>query len=473
MNWSLDIDWQLIAEFSQWFFLGYFFLLNLGYLALNLASLLTLRPYIASRALESLPQLSSGLQPPISLLVPAYNEETTIASSLRSMLQLAYSDYEIVVVNDGSRDDTLQVLTREFDLQPFPEAYRARLAAKPVRGIYRSTTYPNLRVIDKENGGKADALNAGINAARNGLFCAVDADSILQRDSLLRVVQPFLEDERTVAAGGTVRIANGSRVRGGFLEAAGIPDGWLGRFQIVEYLRAFLFGRLGWSPLNAVLIISGAFGLFDRARVIAAGGYRSDTVGEDMELVVRLHRWHRERKIPYRIRYVPDPICWTEAPEDAGTLGRQRSRWQRGLSESLAAHAGWALGPRGGAPGWLAWPFMAVFEWFGPLVEVAGYGFMLAGFAAGVVSPLALAVFMAVAIGMGIMLSVNGLLLEAMSFRVYTRKRDSLLLFAVAILENLGYRQLNTLWRVRGLWQWAARRKQKWGVMKRSGTWGQ
>ena len=467
------INWQLVVEISQWFFLAYFLALNLGYLMLNLASLITLRPYIASRALESLPQISSGLQPPISLLVPAYNEEATIASSLRSMLQLNYPDYEIVVVNDGSRDNTLQVLMREFALQPFPEAYCARLAAKPVRGSYRSVTYPHLRVIDKENGGKADALNAGINASRNGLFCAVDADSILQRDSLLRVVQPFLEDERTVAAGGTVRIANGSRVRGGFLEAAGIPDGWLGRFQIVEYLRAFLFGRLGWSPLNAVLIISGAFGLFDRARVIAAGGYRSDTVGEDMELVVRLHRWHRERKIPYRIRYVPDPICWTEAPEDAGTLGRQRSRWQRGLSESLAAHAGWALGPRGGAPGWLAWPFMAVFEWFGPLVEVAGYGFMLAGFAAGVVSPLALAVFMAVAIGMGIMLSVNGLLLEAMSFRVYTRKRDSLLLFAVAILENLGYRQLNTLWRVRGLWQWAARRKQKWGVMKRSGTWGQ
>ena len=170
---------------------------------------------------------------------------------------------------------------------------------------------------------------------------------------------------------------------------------------------------------------------------------------------------------------MPDPICWTEAPEDAGTLGRQRSRWQRGLSESLAQHAGWALGPRGGAPGWLAWPFMAVFEWFGPLVELSGYGFMLAGFAAGVVSPLALTVFLIVAIGMGIMLSVNGLLLEALSFRVYARKRDSLLLFLVAILENLGYRQLNTLWRVRGLWQWASRRKQQWGAMKRSGSWGQ
>jgi cellulose synthase/poly-beta-1,6-N-acetylglucosamine synthase-like glycosyltransferase len=461
------------AEWLQLGFIGYFLALNGGYLVLNVLSLASLQQYMRERPEGRGGPLYLGIEPPVSLLVPAYNEEATIRTSVRSMLQLQYPEFELVIVNDGSKDGTLQALVEAFALVPHAQPLQRLLPHAEVRGVYRSLRYANLRVVDKANGGKADALNAGINAARHGLFCAVDADSILQRDSLLRVVQPFLEDERTVAAGGTVRIANGSRVRGGFLEAAGIPEGWLARFQIVEYLRAFLFGRLGWSPLNAVLIISGAFGLFDRARVIAAGGYRHDTVGEDMELVVRLHRWHRERRMPYRIRYVPDPICWTEAPEDTGTLGRQRSRWQRGLSESLARHAGWALGPRGGAPGWLAWPFMTLFEWFGPLVELAGYAFMIAGFAAGVVSPLALAVFLGVAIGMGIMLSVNGLLLEALSFRVYTRKRDTLLLFLVAILESFGYRQLNTLWRVRGLWQWAARRKQKWGAMKRSGSWGQ
>jgi cellulose synthase/poly-beta-1,6-N-acetylglucosamine synthase-like glycosyltransferase len=453
-------------------FIGYFVALNGGYLVLNLLSMLSLRRYMNRRGGEGDPRYL-GVEPPVSLLVPAYNEEATIRTSVRSMLQLQYPEFELVVVNDGSGDDTLRMLVEEFDLVPHPEPIRRTLPHADVRGVYRSRKHANLRVVDKANGGKADALNAGINAARNSLFCAVDADSILQRDSLLRVVQPFLDDERTIAAGGTVRIANGSRVRGGFLESAGIPRGWLARFQIVEYLRAFLFGRLGWSPMNAVLIISGAFGLFDRARVIAAGGYRHDTVGEDMELVVRLHRYHRERGIPYRIRYVPDPICWTEAPEDAGTLGRQRSRWQRGLSESLGRHAGWALGRHGGPPGWLAWPFMALFEWLGPLVELAGYGFMLAGFAFGLVSPLALVVFLSAAIGMGIMLSVNGLLLEALSFRVYARKRDILLLLGVAVLENFGYRQANTLWRCRGLWQWATRRKQRWGAMKRSGQWGQ
>nr|WP_272888559.1 glycosyltransferase family 2 protein [Stutzerimonas stutzeri] len=448
-------------------------MLNGMYLLLNVLSMISLMGYIRQRAEtgEIAPYL--GVEPPVSVLMPAFNEEATIRTSVRSMLQLQYPEFEVVVINDGSKDDTLAVLIEEFELVPHPEPLRQAVAHQPVQAIYRSRRYANLRVIDKANGGKADALNAGINAARHGLFCGVDADSILQRDSLLRVVQPFLEDERTVAAGGTVRIANGSEVRGGFLIRTGLPSNWLARFQIVEYLRAFLFGRLGWSPMNAVLIISGAFGLFDKERVMAVGGYRTDTVGEDMELVVRLHRYHREKRIPYRIRYLPDPICWTECPEDLGTLGRQRSRWQRGLAESLGRHARLAFSLRGGTPGWLAWPFLALFEWLGPLIELVGYGFMIGGFIYGVVSYTALTAFLLVAIGMGILLSVNGLLLETLSFRVYERRRDMLRLFLMAVLENFGYRQLNTLWRCRGLWQWFSRRKHQWGAMRRSGQWGQ
>ncbi len=464
------------ADWHWWVQVGvivYFLLLNGMYLLLNLLSMISLLGYIRRHAEigEAAPYL--GVEPPISVLMPAFNEEATIRTSVRSMLQLQYPEFEVVVINDGSKDATLAVLSEEFDLIAYPEPLRQAVPHKPVVGIYRSRRYPNLKVIDKQNGGKADALNAGINAARHGLFCGVDADSILQRDSLLRVVQPFMEDTRTVAAGGTVRIANGSTVRGGFLISAGLPTNWIARFQIVEYLRAFLFGRLGWSPMNAVLIISGAFGLFDRERVMQVGGYRSDTVGEDMELVVRLHRHHRLNRIPYRIRYLPDPICWTEAPEDLGTLGRQRSRWQRGLAESLAAHARLCFSSRGGAPGWLAWPFMAVFEWLGPLIELGGYLFMFVGLAMGWISHTALAIFLLVAIGMGILLSVNGLLLETMSFRVYNRRRDVLRLFGMAVLENFGYRQLNTLWRCRGMYQWFARRKHNWGAMRRSGKWGQ
>src|SRR5262245_46626816 len=295
---------------GQWFILMYFVAINLGYLSLNLISIASIRRYLEARALDELPRAQSGFEPPVSVLVPGYNEEATIADSVRSMLQLNYPEYEVIVVNDGSRDGTLEALKREFALVPFPEAYRRRVESKPVRGIYRSTIFPNLRVIDKENGGKADALNAGINAARYPLFCGVDADSVLERESLRRVAQPYSEDPTTIAAGGTVRIANGCDVSGGFLVGVGLPRNALALFQIIEYLRAFLFGRMGWSPMNAVLIISGAFGLFRKETVVAAGGYRTDTVGEDMELVVRLHRLHRVRAKPYRITFVPDPICW-------------------------------------------------------------------------------------------------------------------------------------------------------------------
>ena len=284
---------------GQWLFLLYFIGLNGGYLMLNLLSLFSLSRLMRANAIDTLPQVYSGFEPPISLLIPAYNEQATIAASIRSMLQLSYPQFEIVVINDGSRDDTLNVLMREFALLPFPEAYRSRVPTKQIRSLYRSTIYSNLRVIDKENGGKADSLNAGINVSRYPLFCAVDADSILQRDSLQRVAQPFLEDDKVIASGGTIRILNGCTASDGFLQKIELPRSPLALMQIVEYLRAFLFGRMGWSPLNAMLIISGAFGLFKKEAVVEAGGYRTDTVGEDMELVVRLHRLYRLARKPY------------------------------------------------------------------------------------------------------------------------------------------------------------------------------
>ena len=465
------MSWHDAAEIAQWFFLLYFVVLNLGYLALNAFSMLELPRHVEARLLDLLPRVYSGYEPPVSVLVPAYNEEATIAASVRSMLQLDYPEFEVIVVNDGSRDGTLQALEREFALKPYPEAYWCRLAVKSVRGIYRSLRYSNLRVIDKENGGKADALNAGINAARYPLVCGVDADSILERASLRRVVTPFLHEPHVIASGGTVRIANGSEVRGGFLEAVGLPATMLPLLQIIEYLRAFLFGRLGWAPLNAVLIISGAFGVFRKEAVVAAGGYRHDTVGEDMELVVRLHRLHRLSRRPYRIAFLPDPICWTEAPESLKVLRSQRTRWQRGLGESLAHNWRLLLHPHGGAPGWLAFPFMLGFELLGPVVEVAGYVFMTAGFLLGIVSGTAFLIFMLLAIGLGMTLSASALLLEEISFHIYKRPRELFILAVVAVIENLGYRQLVTLWRLQGLIQWLARTRGHWGEMKRTASW--
>jgi len=464
---------QSIVLGLQWLFLTYFVALNGGYLLLNLLSLVGMREYFRASSVGSLPKAYSEYELPISILVPAYNEAATITASVRALLQLRYPDYEIIVINDGSRDETLDVLIREFSLVPFPEAYRQRLETQPVRTIYRSARFPSIRVIDKQNGGKADALNAGINAARYPLFCGVDADSVLQPDSLYQVLGPFLDDSTTVACGGTVRIANGCTVRDGFIEKIGLGSSLLALFQTVEYLRAFLFGRLGWSPMNALLIISGAFGLFRKETVIAVGGYRTHTVGEDMELVVRMHRLLREQGKPYRITFVPDPICWTEVPEDLLTLGNQRIRWQQGLAESLTLNWRLPFTRRAGAVGWAAYPFMFIFEFIGPLLEVCGYAFMAVAFFNGWVSEAAFFAFLACAIALGIALSTSALMLEEISFHVYPGMGNTVRLFFAAVLENFGYRQLTAIWRLLGLVRWASGSRGNWGAMRRSANWSQ
>jgi len=449
------MNWGDARDALQWFFLAYFVALNLSYVALSALSIFELRKYLGTRLLDVLPRAYSPYELPVSVLVPAYNEEAIICTSVRSILQLDYPELEVIVINDGSPDGTMQALSREFDLQRFPEAYWRRLESKPVRGVYRSKRFPNLRVIDKENGGsKADAVNAGINAARYPVFCVIDADSILERAGLRRVMAPFLHDPEVIAVGGTVRIANGCDVRNGFLEAVHLSPKTLPRFQVMEYLRAFLF-RLGWAPLNAVPLISGAFGVFRTDAVVAAGGFNSRTLGEDMELVTRLHRQHRLGRRAYRIAFLPDPACWTEAPESLKMLRNQRTRWQRGLGESLALNRALICHPRGGAPGWLMLPFMIAFEWLSPLVEVAGYAFMTLGFLAGFVVPAAFWTFLLLAIASGLLISTSALLLEEMSPHVYKRPGELATLVAFAIAENLGYRQLLLLFRLRGLWQWA------------------
>jgi cellulose synthase/poly-beta-1,6-N-acetylglucosamine synthase-like glycosyltransferase len=458
-------------ESLQWFFFAYFIALNLGYLALNVVSLFALRDYAARREPMAVRERYSGLEPPVSILVPAYNEAETITGSVRSILQLEYPEFEVVVVNDGSRDATLETLKRAFALEAFPAATRISVPSKPLRAVYRSTVHRNLIVVDKDNGGKADALNAGINISRFPLFCAVDADSVLQRDSLWRVIEPFLEDPRTVASGGTVRIANGSTVEGGFLTRVGLPSNVLALFQVVEYLRAFLFGRLGWTPLNAVLVISGAFGLFRRDAVVRVGGYSTQTVGEDMELVVRLHLKLREAGVPYRVVFVPEPICWTEAPETLAVLKNQRVRWQRGLAEAMIMNRSLLFHRAGGAPGWLAMPFMIVFEWLSPIIELAGYAFIVLGAALGLVSTSALWVFLAVAVCFGVLLSVSALLLEELSFHIYPRFGHLAMLLGAGVAENLGYRQLMTWYRLLGLARWATGSRAHWGKMARSASW--
>lgn len=449
--------------------MGYFVALNAVYLATTTLAFRALQRY--TRRLRVFPTkdlIAAAGAPPVTVVAPAYNESTTCVVAVHAMLSLEYPTFEVLVVNDGSKDDTLARLTQAFDLVAAERMPTAAIETAPVRGIYRSRRDPRLWVLDKENGGKADALNAALSFCQTPLYCAMDADTILERDAVARIVRPFLEDASTVAVGGIIRVVNGCRVRNGMLAEVGLPKSFLARVQVLEYLRAFLVGRMGWDALGATLVISGAFGIFHRATVIAAGAYVRDTVGEDMELVLRLHRYCRRQGSPYRIAFVPDPVAWTECPEQLAVLARQRDRWQRGLIDSLLRHMPLLLNPRFGFVGLVAFPYFFFLEMLGPVIETIGLGAFVLSIGTGRASPLFIGAFLSLALVFGLSLSFGALALEELTFRRYPRLRDILGLFSIAFFENIGYRQLCQYWRVRGVVSWLLGQK-SWGTMTRRG----
>jgi cellulose synthase/poly-beta-1,6-N-acetylglucosamine synthase-like glycosyltransferase len=427
--------------------------------------------YVKRRSLRDYDTIAhSELSVPVSIVVPAYNEDGVILESVRSLLRSHYAAFEVVVVNDGSSDGTLDTLIREYELLPDRRVPRAHLDTKRVVGSYRSLRDERLVVIDKENGGsRADAVNAGLRYARYPLFLAVDADTLLDVDALPRLVREFQVRPETVALGGIVRIANGSTVESGHVTEARTPRQLLVNLQIVEYLRAFLVGRTGWSRIGAIVIVSGAFGIFRREEVIQAGGYDADSFAEDAELVVRLHKMCRERGAPYRIGFIADPVCWTEAPDTLRDLGSQRDRWQRGLLEVLWRYRGMVGRRRYGSVGLFALPYFAAFEAIGPVVEVTGYAVILLSLAFGWLSMTMAIAFFGVAVVLGIAFSFGALLVEERAFQRYRRWRCFGRLVLAAAMENLGYRQWYALIRTRATWSQLRKRPQHWGEMTRSG----
>lgn len=455
--------------------IGYFVLLNGVYFITSVLAFIKLRQY--SYKLDAYPDASmmeAGFLPPITILAPAYNEEATCVESTRSLLALEYPEYEVLVINDGSKDRTLERMREAFAMVEAPRMPITGIPTANVRGVYQSSRVPNLWVIDKDNGGKADSLNTGINYSASPLFCAVDADSLLEKQALTRIVRPYIENNETVAVGGIIRIVNGSSVESGNVKSIRMPKNLWAKLQVLEYFRAFLSGRMGWEAFNATFIISGAFGLFHRQTVVEAGGYSTkrngvETVGEDIELVVRLHRFCRDHKRPYRISYVPDPVAWTECPESLKILQRQRSRWQRGLLESTTRHIGMLFNPRYGRIGWLAFPYFFILEGLGPVIEFIAYlyfFYMLFVMEPG--SLLFMTTFFLVAFVLGIALSLVSICLEELSFKRYPKFSDLLQLFLLSFIESFGYRQLNAWWRIKGVYTFLTGNKE-WGKMERKG----
>ncbi|MDQ3069029.1 MAG: glycosyltransferase family 2 protein [Acidobacteriota bacterium] len=447
--------------------LVYFVALNSLYLVFSIMAFVRLRIYRrrwTSRHVQAV--VRSSATPGISLIVPAFNEAETLAESVRALQLLSYPTFEVIVVNDGATDDTMAVLAATFSLARAPVSYPQPIPTQSVIACYRSLESRDLLVIHKANGGKSDAINAGINAARHPLICIIDADSLLEDGALTRAVLPFLESPDTIAAGGIVRIANGCTISDGRVTRVGLPRRSLATFQVVEYLRAFLAARVAHSWMNALLIISGAFGVFRRDALLEAGGFRTDTVGEDMEIVTRLHRLYRESGRSYRIVFQPEPVCWTQAPETFASLAGQRRRWHRGTLEVLAAHHDMIGRPRYGATGCFAMPYHLIFEALGPIVEVAGYAITIAAVAFGLLDWRFAEMLFLAAVAYGAMISVAAVILEEASFRRYPSVRDLLWLSLFGVLENFGYRQLSMWWRLRGSVDFL-RQKRGWGTMTR------
>ncbi len=433
--------------------LTYFLIGNGIYTFLMLLSLRASVEHVRRTAYRSLDALrQSPMTPAVTIIIPAWNEQEVIIDTVISALQSDYPKFDILVVDDGSTDLTLDRLIAHFGLVGLDRTYPPGIPTAPLKGFYAQPKIPNLMVVSKRRGGKPDALNTGINLSHSPYFCSLDADCLLERHALLRLMDPILNSSvQTVASGGIVRILNGCQTHGGRVVKVGLPSKWLERFQVVEYLRSFLYGRNGWHLLGGTLIISGAFAIFHRDTVIKAGGVSHDTVTEDMDLIVQLHQWAGENNQKIRMSFTSDPVCWTECPSTFGALAHQRRRWQQGLCQTLWKHSQLLFRKKYGVIGWLSYPFHTYVEGLGAVVEFLGYLLIPAAVFLKIISPGLLLLYLMLGLLYGAFLSVGAVLLEEISHRRYSRMGDLLTLLACAALENLGYRQLVLYFRFQGV----------------------
>jgi cellulose synthase/poly-beta-1,6-N-acetylglucosamine synthase-like glycosyltransferase len=459
-------------ELSNYVLFVYYLLSNLIYSILLVAAIYRNtwhRHRLASLRLERVK--TSPFTPPVTMIVPAHNEETSIVNSVQALLSLHYPSLELIVVNDGSQDHTLDVMRKSFQLKASRLLYFPDIPTGAVRGIFTSAIEPRLVVIDKDSvGSKADAVNAGINGATSPFVCVVDADSILEPDALLRIMSAiFSGPEHVVAAGGIVRILNGCKVSAGRLREVRLPRGKIEVLQVIEYLRAFLIGREAWAYFKVLPIISGAFGVFRTELLRKIKGYRAQAIGEDFDLVLRLHRHMLEEGGGYGIIFVPDPTCWTEAPADLRSLARQRARWHKGLLDALWPNRDMLFRPRYGRVGCLILPYMWIFEFLAPVIELGGYVTITVAAVLGFLSWQLFILFLFFGYAFATLISIGSVLLEEMTYRRYSEWREVARLLLFCLFEHFPYRQMTLLWRLQGIWQYL-RGDVEWREMKRSGT---
>jgi poly-beta-1,6-N-acetyl-D-glucosamine synthase len=457
-------------------FANMFFIITLvlsgSYLILGISSAIALRKYLRKNSYVNYNSLVlSPLSPKISIIAPAFNESKTIIDNVRTLLSLYYNNFEVILVNDGSTDNTFEKIKEHYELTKVNYYFDYHIPCEKIRGVYKSVnpSYNRLIVIDKKNGGKADSLNAGINICQSSLFISIDADSIIETDSILKLVKPFLEEKerKVIGAGGVIRIVNSCDVERGHIREIHLPGQMLPRLQVLEYTRAFLLGRMAWSQLDGLMLISGAMGIFDRETVIKGGGYSIKTVGEDMELVLRMRRRLAEEGVKYEVTYIPDPLCWTQVPSDIKSLHTQRTRWTRGLIESLWTHRKIFFNKTYNRLGLLGYPYWFFFEWLAPLIAFSGFIYSIYLAVTNAINwPFYLLLFLFV-YTFAVSISIWAILFEEITYHKYKKKRDVLKLLIAALVEPFFY-PMHTYFAIRGNLE-ALRGKKGWGSAERKG----
>ncbi|MEO6454663.1 MAG: sulfatase-like hydrolase/transferase [Ginsengibacter sp.] len=468
------MTWQkFIFDFFTYGILIYSFLLLFFYIFIGVYSTGEIRKYLRRNSFTDYRILAASEHlPGISILAPAYNETANIIENVRSMLSIHYNTLELIIINDGSKDDSLQKLITAYDLYKTNIFINEQIATKKIKGIYKSNNpvFHKLIVVDKENGGKADALNVGVNIAQYGYIVCVDVDCVLEQDALLKMIKPFLEETkvRVIASGGVIRIANDCKIENGKLIKVNLPKKFLPRVQTLEYIRAFLLGRMAWSRLNGLLLISGAFGAFDKEIVIKCGGYNNKTVGEDMELIVRMRRYMEENKLPYRVTFIPDPLCWTEAPGNYKILGRQRNRWTRGTIETLKMHKKMFFNPKYGLLGMVSYPYWFFFEFLAPIIEFIGISvFTILAFS-GYIQWGSFFILLGCILLFGFLYSVFAILIEVLTYNQYKAKKEVFKLIVAAFFEPFLFHPFVVWSAIKGNIDYL-RNKHTWGEMTRQG----
>ena len=467
---------DLIIDFLNNGILIYGAILALSYIILSIISAIETNHYLKKNSFVNYTEiLASPFTPTISIIAPAYNESLTIIENVRSLLSIQYVNYEVLLINDGSTDDSLEKLIEAYALTKVNYVFDQKLPTENIRAVYKSTkpAFKRLLVIDKVNGGKADALNLGLNISENNLVACIDVDCILEPDALLKMVKPFLEnenEEKVIATGGVIRVANSCVIKDGKLIEVKMPKNFLAKSQVLEYMRSFLLGRMAWSKLNGLLLVSGALGLFDRKILIAAGGYNK-IVGEDIELVTRIRKYLQKNKIKYKVVYIPDPLCWTEVPESYKVLGRQRHRWTRGLIETLIIHKNIFFNPFYGTLGIISYPYWFFYEWLAPIVEFLGILYFIFLVIFSDINWESFIILSTAVYAFAVMFSALSILSEELTYHQYSKKRVLFKLIIIVLVEPFVFHPYVMWSSIKGNFKFLFNKNKKnnWGEMTRTG----